>query len=143
MLSRGLGDKGERVDVTVARLQNEVGTKYFSRHKYSDEKCSEISHKAFEPLFCGSEKVPQNSPQISCQISLPKIREYSLTSFCRRARRKTDALLETLLTCHDCGQARLLQGSSRCPCPNNNNLNWEPVDHLQGSLGPSGPERPL
>ena len=38
-----------------------------------------------EPLFCGSEKIPQNSRQISRKVSLPKIKTNSPTSFCRGA----------------------------------------------------------
>ena len=46
--------------VKVARLQSEFCTKDFSR-----EKCSELFSEIFEPLFCGSEKIPENSLQIS------------------------------------------------------------------------------
>ena len=41
----------------------------------------------FEPLFCGFEKIPQNSRQISHEISLPKIKSKSPTSFCKGAGR--------------------------------------------------------
>ena len=54
-------------------------------------KMPEISPEIFEPLFCGSEKIPQNSRQIShqiSQISLRKIKKNSPTSFCRSAGRK-------------------------------------------------------
>ena len=43
---------------------------FFSRHEFSHEKCSEIFPDFFKPLFCGFEKIPQNSHQISRQISL-------------------------------------------------------------------------
>ena len=39
------------------------------------EGCSEMCPEMFEPLFCGSEKFPLNSRQISRQISLRKIKE--------------------------------------------------------------------
>ena len=75
----------------VARLQSEFRTKDFLlSYEFSYEKCPEISPDFFEPLFCGSEKIPlnsrQNSHQIS-QISLRKINKISPTSFCRSARR--------------------------------------------------------
>ena len=41
----------------------------------------------FGALFGGSEKIPQNSRQISHNISLPKILKKSPTSFCRSAGR--------------------------------------------------------
>ena len=57
-----------------ARLQNEVGTKYifsfFWRHEFLHEKCSQ-----FFPKFCGSEKIPPNSHQISREMSLPKLKK--------------------------------------------------------------------
>ena len=47
----------------MAVLQNEVCTKdFFSRHDFSHEKCSEMFSEFFEPLFCGSEKVPAKFP---------------------------------------------------------------------------------
>ena len=49
--------------------------RFFARHEFSHEKCSEIFPEFFEPLFCGSEKIPQNSRQISRKISLPKIKK--------------------------------------------------------------------
>ena len=54
--------------------RTEVCTKdFFSRHEISHGKCSEISPEIVETLVCGSEKIPENSRQISCNISLPKI----------------------------------------------------------------------
>ena len=74
--------------IRVARLQNEVCTKDFFRATgISHEKCSEVFPENFEPLFSGSEKIPQNSRQTSRQISLPKIKKNSPTSFCRSAGR--------------------------------------------------------
>ena len=89
-LENGSGGSGSTFGfgkhVRLARLQNKVGTKYFfSRHEFSHEKCSEIFLEIFEPLLCGSEKIPQNSRQ----ISLPKIKKKTPTSFCRSAGRKT------------------------------------------------------
>ena len=52
--------------------------KIFLSHEFSYEKCSEIFPEIFEPLFCGSEKSPENSLQIShkfFQISLRKIKK--------------------------------------------------------------------
>ena len=47
----------------MARLQSEFCTKDFcSSHEFSDEKCSEIVPEMFEPLFCGSEKIPGKFP---------------------------------------------------------------------------------
>ena len=63
---------------------------FFLSHEFSYEKCPEISPESFEPLFCGSEKIPQNSRQNShqiSQISLRKIKKNSPTSFCRSAGR--------------------------------------------------------
>ena len=75
--------------VKVARLQSEFCTKdFFSGYEISYEKCSEIFPESSEPLFCGSEKIPENSLQISHQIfqnSLRTIKKKSLTSFCRSA----------------------------------------------------------
>ena len=49
--------------VKVARLQSEFCTKdFFSSHEFSYEKCSEIFPEIFEPLFCGSEKIPGKFP---------------------------------------------------------------------------------
>ena len=49
--------------VKVARLQREFCTKdFFSSHEFSYEKCSEIFPEMFEPLFCGSEKIPGKFP---------------------------------------------------------------------------------
>ena len=62
--------------IEVACLQSELCTKYlfFLSYESSYEKCPEISPEIFEPLFCGSEKIPQNSHQIS-KISLRKIKK--------------------------------------------------------------------
>ena len=51
-------------NVKVARLQSEFCTKdiFFSSHEFSYEKCSEIFPENFEPLFCGSEKIPGKFP---------------------------------------------------------------------------------
>ena len=47
----------------MARLQSEFCTKdFFSSHKFSYEKCSENFPEIFEPLFCGSEKIPGKFP---------------------------------------------------------------------------------
>ena len=47
----------------VARLQSEFCTeRFFSSHEFSHEKCSEIFPENFEPLFCGSEKIPGKFP---------------------------------------------------------------------------------
>ena len=35
---------------------------FFSSHEFSYEKCSEIFPEIFEPLFCGSEKIPGKFP---------------------------------------------------------------------------------
>ena len=44
------------------RLQNEVCTKYvFLRYESSHEECSENFSEIFDPVFCGSEKNPQNA----------------------------------------------------------------------------------
>ena len=51
-------------------------------YEVSYEKCSEFS-RSFTPLFCGSEKICQNSRQTSLQ----QIKTNSLTRFCRRAGR--------------------------------------------------------
>ena len=50
-----------------------MARKIFWGLRISHEKCSEISPEIFEPLFCGPEKIPQNSRQISHEISLTKI----------------------------------------------------------------------
>ena len=47
----------------------------FLSYDLSYEECSEIFPEYFEPLVCGSEKIPQNSRQISHQISLRKIKK--------------------------------------------------------------------
>ena len=62
------------------------------RHEFSHEKCSEIFPEVFEPLFCGSKKIPHNSRQISHKISLPKIKKNSPTSFCRGSHANSCAL---------------------------------------------------
>ena len=49
--------------------------KIFFELRISYEKCSEIFPEYFEPLFCGSEKIPQNSRQNSHQISLRKMKK--------------------------------------------------------------------
>ena len=63
----------------VARLQSEFCTKdFFLSYEFSYENCPEISPGNFEPLFCGSEKILQNSRQNShqiAQISLRKIKK--------------------------------------------------------------------
>ena len=85
------GSDGSFRDI-VACLQNEFCTKDFflASYEFSYEKCSEIFPEIFEPLFCGSEKIRENSLQIShsiIQISLRKIQKNSPTSFCRSAGR--------------------------------------------------------
>ena len=76
--------------VNVARVQSELCTKdlFFVSYEFSYEKYSEIFPEMFEPSFCASEKIPQNSRQISHQISLRKIKKKSPTSFCRSAGRE-------------------------------------------------------
>ena len=66
--------------------------KIFSSHEFSYEKCSEIFPENFEPLFCGSEKIPGkfppnfplNSPNFPAKNQKKK---NSQTSFCRSAGR--------------------------------------------------------
>ena len=54
---------GHHAFFKVARLQSEFCTKdLFSSHEFSYEKCSEIFPEIFEPLFCGSEKIPGKFP---------------------------------------------------------------------------------
>ena len=36
--------------------------RFFSSHEFSYEKCSEIFPEFFEPLFCGSERIPGKFP---------------------------------------------------------------------------------
>ena len=59
---------------------------YFEARIFA-RRCFEIFPEMFEPLFCGSEKILQNSREISCKISLPEIKKKSPTSFCRSAGR--------------------------------------------------------
>ena len=52
--------------------------RFFSSHEFSYEKCSEIFPEIFEPLFCGSEKIPGKFPPnfpLNFQISLRKIKK--------------------------------------------------------------------
>ena len=63
----------------MARLQNEVGTKYFFRG---------FHRNVLGLYFVGPKKIPQNSRQIFRKISLPKIKNDSPTSFCSGAGRK-------------------------------------------------------
>ena len=54
-----------------ARVQSEFCMNFFLlSYEFSHEKCSEIFCEILEPLFCGSEKIPQDSRQISHQIFL-------------------------------------------------------------------------
>ena len=83
--------------VKVARLQSEFCTKdyFFASHEFSYEKCSEIFPESFfEPLFCGSEKIPGKFPP-NFPPNFPnfpeKIQKNSPTSFCRSAGRKIHA----------------------------------------------------
>ena len=47
----------------MAHLQSEFCTKdFFSSYEFSYEKCSDIFPEFFEPLFCGSEKIPAKFP---------------------------------------------------------------------------------
>ena len=72
----------------MACLQSEVGTKDFFRGtNFLTENAPKFSPKFLKPLFVG-QKNPQNSRQISCKNSLPKIKRKSPTSFCRSAGRK-------------------------------------------------------
>ena len=48
--------------------RTKLARKIFLRHEFSHEKCSEMFPEIFEPLFCGSGKIPQTSHQ----MSLPK-----------------------------------------------------------------------
>ena len=85
--------------IRVARLQNEVGTKYFSRHNIFSRKMLPFFPEIVEPLFCGSEKIPQNSRQKIPQNFPPKKSpKKSPTSFCRSAGRTFHGLrpLESL-----------------------------------------------
>ena len=42
--------------------RTKLARKIFSRHEFSHEKCSEFCPEIFEPLFCGSEKIPTKFP---------------------------------------------------------------------------------
>ena len=54
----------------LARLQSEFCTKDFLELRIFLRRCSEVFPENFEPFFCGSEKISQNSRQVSHQISL-------------------------------------------------------------------------
>ena len=72
--------------VKVASLQSDFLARFFFlSYELSYEKCFENFPDIFEPLFCGSEKILQNSCQICHQMSLRKIKKKSPTSFCRSA----------------------------------------------------------
>ena len=51
--------------IKVARLQSEFCTIFVFELRVSYEKRSEMFPEIFEPLFCGWEKILQNSRQIS------------------------------------------------------------------------------
>ena len=74
----------------VARLQSEFCTKdFFLSYEFSYEKCSEIFPEFFEPLFCGSEKIPGKFPP-NFPLNFPNFpaknqKKKSPTSFCRSA----------------------------------------------------------
>ena len=76
----------------LARLQNEVGTKYvFSRHELSHKKGSKNYPEMFEPLNCGSENTPQNFPPTFPTKNFRKITDKLLQErrekgWCRRGR---------------------------------------------------------
>ena len=71
----------------VARLQNEVGTKdFFRATNFLTKNAPKFSPK-FLSLYLWVRKNPQNPRQNFRQISLPKIKKKSPTSFCRIARR--------------------------------------------------------
>ena len=62
--------------IRVARLQNEVGTKYFFRGTiFLSKNAPKFSPERFEPVFMGLKKIPQNPREISCKRSLPKIKK--------------------------------------------------------------------
>ena len=79
------GFEGGRGIVRVARLQNEVGTKYFFRGTTFLTKTA----PDFSPKFLSLYSVGQKKSRlISRQISVPKIKKKSPKSFCRIARRR-------------------------------------------------------
>ena len=55
--------------------RTKLARKIFSSHKYSHEKCSEITPKCLSLYFMGPKKHPAKSCQISCKIFLPKIKK--------------------------------------------------------------------
>ena len=74
----------------MAHLQSEFCTKVFfsSSYEFSHERCSENFPEFFEPLFCGSEKIPTKFPP-NFPLNFPaKNRKKSPTSFCRSAWRR-------------------------------------------------------
>ena len=48
---------------------------FFGATNFLTKNAPEFSQNFFEPLFCGSEKIPQNSRQIPHESSLPKIKK--------------------------------------------------------------------
>ena len=79
----------ESLNIRVARLQNKVGTKvFFQGTNFLMKNAPKLSPKFLSLDFVAPKRIPQNSHQISCQISLPKIKKKnSPTSFCRSAGR--------------------------------------------------------
>ena len=72
----------------MARLQNEVGAKYFfGATNFLTKNAPKISPIFLSLLMLWVRKLPQNSRQNSRQISLPKLKNKSPTSFCRSAGR--------------------------------------------------------
>ena len=75
--------------------------KIFFEPRISYEKCSEIFPEFFEPLFCGSEKIPWKFPPnfpLNFPNSLRKIKKNSPTSFCRSAGRTISVGFLTRIT---------------------------------------------
>ena len=70
--------------------------RFFRATKFLTKNALKFSPIFFEPLFCGSKKLPQNSRQISCPITLPKMKRKSPTSFCRTAGRNFQARMKSV-----------------------------------------------
>ena len=58
--------------VRVAHLQSEVCTKYFFQARIFSREMLRNFPENFEPLFCGSEKIPQNSRQVPAKKFPPE-----------------------------------------------------------------------
>ena len=59
----------------------------FSKRKFSHEKCFEIFPEFFEPLFCGSGKIPQKSRHISLPPNFPPKHRKKITDELLQERR--------------------------------------------------------